>query len=117
MGTGFGNVLYSVQGLLLLALGLVALALEVWAFVDAVRYPSAAYPAAGKLTKPAWLGILGVALAIGVITVFNVMGFGIVGVVAAGVYLADVRPALRAISPRRSKRRGGASGQGPYGSW
>ncbi|WP_226346363.1 DUF2516 family protein [Agilicoccus flavus] len=104
------------QRVLLLALGVAALALEMYALVDALRYPKEAYPAAGKLTKAGWVGILAVATAVGVVTVGYVMGFGVLGVVAAGVYLADVRPALRAISPRRRGRRG-ASGSGPYGSW
>lgn len=105
------------QTIVLLLLGVAALAMEVFALVDALRYPTQAYPAAGKLTKAAWVGILVVAVAIGFVTVTRVMGFGIIAVVAAGVYLADVRPALRAIAPRRARKRGGASGSGPYGSW
>lgn len=104
-----------IQDYILLVLGLAALGMEIFALVDAVRHQTQAYPAAGKLTKPAWIGILVVAVMIGIVSVTNVFGFGVLGVVAAGVYLADVRPALRAIAPR--KRKGGASGTGPYGSW
>jgi hypothetical protein len=36
--------------------------------------------------------------------------FGILAVVGAGIYLADVRPALQQVSGR-------GSAQGPYGPW
>lgn len=70
-----------------------SLALALWAFVDAVVRPTPLYTAADKLTKPAWLGITGAALAIGLLT--PVLGlFGLVALVASIVYLVDVRPAL-----------------------
>jgi len=37
------------------------LALAVWAFVDAIIRPAAGFVAAGKLTKPGWLAITGIA--------------------------------------------------------
>ena len=55
-----------------------------------------------------------VALAIGIITILNVLGFvGIIAFVAAAVYLADVRPALRQVTGRGGSRKN----QGPYGPW
>ena len=69
--------------------------------------------AAGKLSKIWWVAILGVAAAVGFVTISRVLGLGIIGVVAAGVYLADVRPALRSVSGRR----GGGTHSGPYGPW
>jgi len=42
-----------------------AFVVEAWAFVDALRRPTAAFPAAGKRTKPLWLVITGVSLAVG----------------------------------------------------
>ena len=88
--------------LMLLALGLGALALKLWALVDACIRPAPAFPAAGKLTKPAWVAILAVALVIGG-TDFSGL-FGLIGTVAAIVYLVDVRPAVREL------RRGGPWG-------
>jgi hypothetical protein len=100
----------TLQGLLLLALGIAVLAMTVFALVDALRHRSDAFTAAGKLTKPIWSGILGVAAIISFIVVFNPLSiFGIICVVAAGVYLADVRPALRNIT--------GGGNAGPYGRW
>lgn len=111
------DTLWQAQGLILLALGVAALAMELFCLVDALRYPEQAYAAAGKLTKTWWLVILGVATAVGFVTLSSVLGFGILGVVAAGVYLAGVRPALRAVSPRTNRRGGKAGGNGPYGAW
>ena len=37
------------------------LALAVWAFVDALARLAASYMAAGKLTKPGWMAITGIA--------------------------------------------------------
>ena len=72
----------------------VLLAIKVFAFVDALTRPTQAYVAAGKLTKPAWLLILGLTV-VSVLVWPSVIGIlSIVGIVAAFVYLLDVRPAL-----------------------
>jgi hypothetical protein len=108
-----GNV-FAIQNLIVLVLGLAAFATEVFAFVDALRHRSDAYVAAGKQTKQLWLIILGVATAIGFVVFLNPLGFiGIIAFVAAAVYLADVRPALRSASGRG----GSGSNMGPYGPW
>ena len=105
------DAVFTLQGILLLILGVAALAAEIVALVDALRQRTDAFTAAGKLTKPIWLGILAVAVVIGFIMVFNPLNiFGLIAFVAAGVYLADVRPAVRQIS-------GGGGSQGPYGRW
>ena len=51
--------------------------------------------AAGKRTKNFWMILLLVAVVLGVVTLFNVLNmFGLIGFIAAAVYLADVgRPA------------------------
>jgi len=73
-----------------------ALAVAVWAFVDAVTRPTPLYTAADKLTKPAWLGITGGAVAVSFLT--DTLGlFGLVALVASIVYLVDVRPALQQV--------------------
>ena len=106
------NALDTLQGLLTALIGVLALGVDAFALVDALRQRADAFPAAGKLTKPIWLGILGVATAIGVIFVFSPFQiFDLIAFVAAAVYLADVRPAIRAISG------GGRGGGGPYGGW
>lgn len=102
----------TLQGIVLLGLSLVVFAVEVYALIDALRQKTAAFPAAGKLTKPMWLLILGIATAVGFVCIgYKALFFlNVAGVVAAGVYLADVKPAVS-----RYSGRGGNSG--PYGSW
>ena len=106
------------QQLVLAALAVLAFGLEVFALVDAVRTRPDAFVAAGKQTKPIWLIILGVGTAFGFLAIppYNVLPvyqlLPLAGVVAAAVYLTDVRPAVRQI-------RGGGGGRnaGPYGPW
>ena len=102
------------------ALAVAALIVEVWAFVDAARRPTAAFPAAGKQTKPIWLIITGVAGAIGLYTateasaLFIIVGIlPVIAFIAAAYYLADVRPKVREIG----RGSGGSSHMGPYGPW
>lgn len=73
---------------------LAVLGVQVYALVDAAVRPAAAYVAASRLTKPAWVAILAVCLAIGLgIGQFSMLGLA--AVVATIVYFVDVRPALR----------------------
>lgn len=89
---------YGFQNLILLGLGAVALGCQVFAFVDALRHPEAAYVAAGKRTRTFWLLITGVAALLGFVNLFNPLNlFGLIAFIAAAVYLADVRPALRQV--------------------
>lgn len=78
----------------LLSLGL--LALKIWALVDACLQPERAYYAAGKWSKVGWV----VVLALGCLA-FGLGLFGLAALVAAIVYLVDVRPALREVRGRR----------------
>jgi hypothetical protein len=84
------------QGLVFFVLYWGVLALTVWAFVDALVRPASGFVAAGKLTKPGWAAITGLAALI----VFwqGPMSFlGLPAVIAAVVYLVDVRPAVRGL--------------------
>ena len=71
-------------------LQIAVLVMTVYAFVHAAMQRPDAYTAAGKLTKPVWLVILGVAAALTFIGVFGMA----IAACAAGVYLVDVRPKL-----------------------
>ncbi len=99
---------FAAQGYVTLLLGLAVLAVCVFALVDAVRRPAGAFAAAGKLTKTKWVAILAVA---SLISFAGLGGLGliVISLVAAGVYLADVRPALRSVGGGRS------GGSGPVG--
>lgn len=94
-----------------LVLSIAALAIEVLAFAHALKTRSDAFVAAGKRTKNFWLAVTGVAALLGFISLGGGLGFlAIIGVVAAGVYLADVRPAVESVQGRGTQ-------QGPYGPW
>lgn len=74
--------------------------IQAWAFVDALTRRPEMFVAADKLTKPAWLIILGVALAAHLL-IWNPVSFlNLIGAVAAIVYVVDVRPALRSLTGR-----------------
>lgn len=70
-------------------------ALVVWALVGvvfAVLPPASAFSVEGKLPKPAWIGICAASA-----LSFWFLPFGflsIIGMVAVGVFFADVRPAV-----------------------
>jgi hypothetical protein len=90
----------SAAGGLLLVLNLGILVLVVWALIDAVTRPPAAFVAAGKQTKQIWLAILGVSLLLCLLGLGGYLGIlGAVIAVAAIVYLVDVRPAVRGMRP------------------
>jgi hypothetical protein len=80
-------------GLLMSAIWLGTLVLKVWALVDCVTRPTAAFSLHNKLTKPAWLAILAVAALVALKTSALSL-LGIAGTVAAIVYLVDVKPAV-----------------------
>ena len=93
------NSVFAFQGIVELVLGLLALAFQGFALVDAIRQRADAYPATSNQTKTIWLAILGIAVAIGVVSVFGPLNiFNLLAVVAAGVYLTRVRPAIRSIT-------------------
>ena len=82
------------DGLVYEALFWAALALTLWAFVDALIRPASGFVVTGKLTKPAWAGITGLAAVF--VFLFGALSlFGLPAVIAAVVYLVDVRPAVR----------------------
>lgn len=82
------------SGLLLWALSLFLLGLKGYALVDCARRPAGAFEAFGKLTKPAWLAITGIAAALQLL-VGGVIGIvSLLGTVAAIVYIVDVKPAV-----------------------
>ncbi len=99
------------QYLVSLALGLAALIAAGFSLVDVIRRPKEAFTYAGKRSKPFWLIVLTIALAVVFVLLYNPLNFLVLlSVVAAGVYLADVRPAVRQYRP-------GGRGGGPYGGW
>jgi len=119
-----GSGVYGPLNYFFVALAVAAFAVEAWAFVDAIMRPKSAFAAAatmsdnaaGRLSKPIWLIILGVAFVIGLYSAAygGAVGFlSVLAFVAAAVYLAGVRPKVREYGKRGSR----SSSSGPYGPW
>ena len=95
----------------------VAVVLGAWALVSTLRRPDQHFVAADKRTKGFWLAVNAAGLLVVVLMGMSSM-FGLLGVVANAVYLADVRPALNYYRPVRMRvrvriRRRGPDGRGP----
>ncbi|CAM3267085.1 DUF2516 domain-containing protein [Nocardioides dubius] len=90
------------QSTVLMVVLLIAVVVKAFAFINALLWPAAAYDAAGKLTKNAWVAILGVGLAAQIILItgspLNLIH--LIASIAALVYVLDVRPALRSLTRR-----------------
>lgn len=90
----------------MLVLLILSLGVRAFALIDALLHTSPAYEAAGKMTRAAWIVILALSFAVGLFGFGSVVGiFNIAGLIAAIVYLVDVRPAVRALDgrPRRPR--------------
>ncbi len=115
-----GNNVYTPLNYFFVALAIAAFIVEAWAFIDAIMRPAPAFIAAastmdtflGKLTKPVWLIILGVAFVLGLYSAAygGVTGLlSVLAFVAAATYLTAVRPKVKDYRKGRSS--------GPYGPW
>jgi uncharacterized protein DUF2516 len=84
-----------------LAILLVLIAVKAFAFISSLTFSGEAYSAGNKLTKPAWVGILGVGLAAQLLLMGSPLSLiHLAFTIAALVYLADVRPALAELTRR-----------------
>jgi hypothetical protein len=93
--------IYELQGTFFLVVLLVMLAVKGFAFVNAVLFSNEAYEAAGKLTKTAWCAITGLGFAAQLIFMAPTNILNLIFFIAALVYLADVRPALKEVTSYR----------------
>jgi hypothetical protein len=74
-----------------------------YALVHSVTQRSDAFAAAGKLSKPAWLGINAGAVLLSLLAALQPRTgipslFAIIAITASLVYIVDVRPAVREVS-------------------
>jgi hypothetical protein len=92
---------FAVEGMTMLVIDIVLLAVKIYAFVNALRFSDDAYRAAGKLNKMAWCVILGLGVAAQVVLAGSPLNLiNLAMTVAALVYLADVKPALSSLTRR-----------------
>jgi hypothetical protein len=92
--------LFVVPDLIMAVVSLGMFVAQAVAFIDALTHTPQAYVAGDKLTKQAWCIILGLAV-VAHMLIWNPLSlFNLVGIVAAIVYLVDVRPTLRSLTRR-----------------
>ena len=81
------------------AINVVAILLLVGAIAHCALQKPASFPAVSPLTKGTWLAIMAGCLVLSALGALGQGGyrsiFGIIGLVAALVYLLDIRPAIR----------------------
>lgn len=100
-----------IQMWILAVLALALLAVEVWAFVNALRFRPDAYVAADKRSKTFWSVLTGVSVLLGFLSLPYPIGGGssmlfmLAGVIIAGIFLADVLPALKRVMGRAQGNR------------
>ena len=97
----------------MLVLCVASVGLTGFAAIDSVRRRANLFPAVGRQTKVFWVALLAAALLLTIYFLYDLYAlsiFNAASVVAAGVYLADVRPKLQQISRGRGS-------SGPYGSY
>jgi len=92
--------LFQLQSTFMMLVTLGLFVAQAWAFIDAVSRRPEAFVAADKLTKPAWLLILGLALVAHMLIWNPVSILNLLGAVAAIVYIVDARPAIRSLTQR-----------------
>lgn len=92
---------FQIQGTVLLVVALVLLAVKIFALVTSLMFTPEHYRAADKLTKPAWVAILGLGVGVNLLFAASPMNlFNLAFTIAAFVFLADVRPALNSLTRR-----------------
>ncbi len=95
------SIVGTIQNYLFLGLSLVVVGMAAFALFDALRRPAAAFTYADKRTKGFWVGILALAFLLGFLAIPPPLGagglilFALLAAIPAGIYLADVRPAVR----------------------
>jgi len=86
---------FAIEGFVSLAILGVLIVVKAFAFVSSLGFSGEAYSAGDKLSKAAWVAILGLGLAAQLILLGNPLSLiHLAFTIAAFVYLADVRPAL-----------------------
>ncbi|MER6916304.1 DUF2516 family protein [Streptomyces sp. NPDC000594] len=106
------------ENTLMLIVSLVFLVTSVVAFCMALFTREDAFRAADKQTKPFWLVVLGVTVAVNLLVGW--LFLSLLGLVASIVFFVDVRPALAQVTGRGKGGRGGRGGSssdGPYGPY
>lgn len=70
------------------------LALKSWTLIDVLFRPAAAFVIADRMTRVGWLWITGLSTVTHILFPHPLSILSLLGTVACGVYLVDVRPAV-----------------------
>ena len=98
---GAVNNVIGIEGPILLAVTLTMLVIKIFALVTSLGFSPQHYQAADKLTKPAWVAILGLGVLANMLFLAEPIGLlNLAFTIATFVYLADVRPALQGLHQR-----------------
>lgn len=96
---GFVGAASSLEMWINVGIAFVLLVVKIFAFVSALLYSGESYVAADKLNKTTWTLILGIGVVLQVVPIpLSIVNLAML--VAACVYLADVRPALAGLRRR-----------------
>ena len=90
--------IFQVEGTVAWLVALAVLALKIATLVISLLYPDEAYRAADRLTKAAWMAILGIGLAAQLVLASTIINLAFT--IAALVFFLDVRPALAGLRRR-----------------
>ena len=92
---------FELEGTILLVVTLALIGVKIFALVTSLLFSVEHYHAAGKLTKQTWVIILGLGVAAAVLLPASPLNLiNLAFAIAAFVFLADVRPALRGLHQR-----------------
>jgi hypothetical protein len=91
---------FGIQSNIMLLVYFVLLAVKIYAFVSSLSFSAESYEAAGKLNKPTWAILLGLAVVLQLLFSSSSLLLHLIFTIAAFVYLADVRPALAGLTRR-----------------
>ncbi len=83
------GAIFAGGGLIVFVIALVVLVIPIWALVDSISRPSSAFAAAGS-SKGMWIALI----------VLFWLFTGVVGLILSAVYLASIRPRVRAAMTR-----------------
>ena len=88
-----GNIVESTVSFIWIISGYVSLGIKAWSLYELLKAPAEAFPFLNRQTKNIWLAII-LGSILGHI-LFGPWGFtGVIGLIACGVYLADIRPKI-----------------------
>lgn len=90
-------IAFTIENYVSLVLFFPLLAMKIFALADAIYRKDALFVAADKQNKAFWIIILVVTLIVQLLWRSPVWVMNLFGTVAAGVYLADVRPRLQSL--------------------